>query len=278
MKKLFLTLGAALTFTAHAQTDGYTMLCDSNGVALPGFYLPASNLLGTVIAQLPTNTIFRADLTSATNTATTNANYNLLNASNLLAASLAFSTNWLNTNLTTRLNTASNLLATNDLAQLNSASDFLSTNIAQFRAATNTLRAEQTNATIVTSNGLNVAFTYNIALASNANATAITVVSNSVMISSNALRVYITGVSNLVAVAGAKQSVHGYVTRHDIPVSASGSIRRDAGCELQCVTRAARFHHGRCAVRRDDLLGGFQNEQRFHALRRVRHQRVQPQL
>ncbi len=93
MKKLFrsalLLLSAFQLFSvsAFSQTDGYTFLCDSNGVGLPGFYLNWSNLVGNAsTAQLPSNVVVTAQLNAASNNVLTNVTAQLVSQSNTFAA------------------------------------------------------------------------------------------------------------------------------------------------------------------------------------------------
>lgn len=67
-------LAALCLLTVSVRAQDYTFLCDSNGVARPGFYFPWSNLVGSAsTTQLPTNVILLAQLQLATNTVMTNA-------------------------------------------------------------------------------------------------------------------------------------------------------------------------------------------------------------
>ena len=234
MKKLFCILLSVLCVSvAKAQTDGYAFLSDSNGVALPGFYLNASNLLGTIPnAALPTNYVPSTTFALSTNYLATNGLAQLLNASNVLAASVSAGTNFGFTNTTAQLNLSSNFLATNFLAMLNTSSNFLATNFtAQLNTTSNALLLlDQTNISTA-SNSLAISIaslTFNTsamtnALGSNitAVATALTATSNylndasntltanlstaatgntnySLTVSNN-LKIYIAGVSNLIS-------------------------------------------------------------------------------
>ena len=60
--------------SAFAQADGYTFLCDTNGYALPGFYILPTNFSGVLPSNnLPVNIIYAGALQVATNTVATNA-------------------------------------------------------------------------------------------------------------------------------------------------------------------------------------------------------------
>ena len=85
MKKILSSILLALALPALAQTDGYTMLCDSNGIALPGFYLNWSNLVGNAsTAQLPSNVVVTAQLNTASNNVLTNVTAQIAGVSNSL--------------------------------------------------------------------------------------------------------------------------------------------------------------------------------------------------
>ncbi len=78
----FLCVLCASAFICPAQ-DGYTVECDTNGVSLPGFYFPGTNVLGTVpIANLPTNLVTTAQFSSGTNSIITNTAAQFVIASN----------------------------------------------------------------------------------------------------------------------------------------------------------------------------------------------------
>ena len=74
--------------------DGYTFLCDSNGLALPGFYLNCTNLTGTLpTAVLPTNYVSLATFQNGTNAVATNAAVALLSVSNQFSAVISANIN-----------------------------------------------------------------------------------------------------------------------------------------------------------------------------------------
>ena len=186
--------------------DGFTFLCDSNGVLLPGFTVPASNITGVVTSQLPSNVVYTATLLSVSNTVATNDLAKLLSASNTLATAQSNGTNWVFTNLLTSLNSASNYLKTNWVAPLNTASNLLATNwVGPLNTASNTVTTNLQAYVNTSSNALLAlinADIYNWTLASNnivaSNAAALTVVSNQMITASNALATYGAGVSNNV--------------------------------------------------------------------------------
>ena len=214
MKKLFglLLLQLAIgNWQLAMGQDGYTVLCDSNGVALSGFYFPASNITGTVTSQLPSNVVYTASLLSVSNTVATNAAAQLQSVSNVLATAQTSGTNWVFTNLLSKLNTTSNYLATNWTASLNTASNLLATNwIGQLNSVSNLLATNLTGSITNSSNGLSSLFSYNLYVVSNllagginSNTLAITASSNSlrstITTTSNTLNTAVLNVSNFVA-------------------------------------------------------------------------------
>ena len=81
--KLKITLLGVLCALAVRAQDGYTFLCDSNGLALSGFYLNCTNLTGTLpAAVLPTNYVSLATFQNGTNAVAANAAAALLSLSN----------------------------------------------------------------------------------------------------------------------------------------------------------------------------------------------------
>jgi hypothetical protein len=215
MKKILTLVSLAFSLTAFGQSDGYTMLSDSNGVALPGFYFPSTNIVGVIPTNaMPTNWLSFQTFSYGTNNVATNAAAQLTAASNVLAAADTFNTNWVTTNLAQQINTASNFLSTNFLTQLTTTSNFLSTNIlTQLTTASNTLASSLTNGIVTTSNSLTVTFNYNLNSVSNSLATqigAITTTSNAlsatITTTSNALQKQITTVSNIISTVSASKA------------------------------------------------------------------------
>lgn len=84
MKRLILTLALMLgVATARCQTDGYAVLCDTNGVSLPGFYFPGTNIIGLAASNLPTGVVFTNVYVPGTNNIATNLLAQLNSVSNL---------------------------------------------------------------------------------------------------------------------------------------------------------------------------------------------------
>lgn len=205
--KLATLLFVSALRTPHAALadDGYTMLCDSNGVALPGFYFPSTNITGLVPAgNMPTNWVTFQTFQTGTNTVATNAASQLLAASNVLAAADAFNTNWVTTNLQTRLNTASNYLATNFLSQLTTTSNALSTSLlGQINTSSNYLSTNFLSQLTTTSNGLSILWNYNLNTVSNGLQVQVTSNATAIVTASNALaaRIIATNTALLSVIA-----------------------------------------------------------------------------
>jgi hypothetical protein len=220
MKKILLLSAFQLfNFLAFCQSDGYTMLSDSNGVSLPGFYFQATNIVGVIpVNAMPTNWLSFQTFSNGTNNVATNTAAQMASVSNVLAAANIFNTNWVTTNLAASINTASNVLSTNFLTQLAATSNFLSTNIlTQLTTASNTLAASLTNSITTTSNGLSIVFNYNLNIVSNALQTQIgvlngvvnaatNVLSAAITTTSNALQTQITTVSNIISTVSATKA------------------------------------------------------------------------
>ncbi len=200
-----LFLLSALPISAFPQPS-YTLLCDSNGVALPGFYLATSNLVGTLPATvLPTNWLSYQTFQDGTNVLGTNTAARLQLASNTLAAAQSFGTNWNYTNAVARLNSVSNALATNFFLTLTGTSNYLGTNFAaQLVAQSNLIASASANGTTTSSNALAIQIQVvanNLVTTSNGIAyliqTNVAALSSNSVASSNALFAQINSVSNL---------------------------------------------------------------------------------
>ena len=88
MKKLILTFAVlAGVVAARADiTDGYAFLSDSNGVSLPGFYVPGTNVIGLAASNLPPGVVFTNSFVPGTNNIATNLLAQINSVSNLFQA------------------------------------------------------------------------------------------------------------------------------------------------------------------------------------------------